>query len=74
MGACAEFVPEELLVQTKVETYGVGRDNFGQCHWFACFRRKSCVVSRSLQMVDLAMSLYAKFWVNGTFTAITLFS
>jgi len=63
-----------LLIQTKAETHGVERDNFRQRHWFARFRRKTCVVSRSLQMVDLTMSLYAKFWVNGTFNATTLFS
>ena len=51
------------------------RDDFRQRHWFARFCRKICVVSRSHQMVDLTtMSLYAKFWVNGVFNAITLFS
>jgi len=72
--AYAELVPKDLLVQTKAETRGVKRDNFRQRHWFARFRRKTCVVSRSLQMVDLTMSLYAKFWVNSTFNTITLFS
>jgi insertion element IS1 protein InsB len=72
--AYTELIPSELLVQTKAETHGVERNNFCQCHWFACFRRKTCVVSRSQQMVDLTMSLYAKFWVNSTFNAITLFS
>jgi len=72
--AYTELIPKDLLIQTKAETHGVERDNFGQRHWFARFRRKTCVVSRSLQMVDLIMSLYAKFWVNGTFNATTLFS
>ena len=72
--ACAELISKSLLIQTKVETHGVEWDNFGQRHWFAWFRRKACVVSRSLQMVDLTMALYAKFWVNSTFNATTLFS
>jgi insertion element IS1 protein InsB len=72
--AYAELIPQELLIQTKAETHGVERDNFRQRHWFARFRRKTCVVSRSLQMVDLTMPLYAKFWVNNTFNATTLFS
>ncbi|MDR1993187.1 MAG: IS1 family transposase, partial [Nitrososphaerota archaeon] len=72
--AYAELIPKDLLIQTKAQTHGVERDNFRQRHWFARFRRKTCVVSRSSQMVDLTMSLYAKFWVNGTFNAITLFS
>ena len=32
------------------------------------------VVSRSRQMVDLTVGLYAEFWVNGTFNEKTLFS
>jgi IS1 family transposase len=72
--AYAELIPQELLVQTKAETHGVERDNFRQRHWFARFRRKTCVVSRSQQMVDLTMALYAKFWVNSTLNAKTLFS
>jgi IS1 family transposase len=56
------------------ETHGIERNNFRQHHWFARFGRKTCVVSRSLQMVDLTMALYAKFWVNGSFYAKTLFS
>jgi insertion element IS1 protein InsB len=51
--AYAELIPKDLLIQTKAETHGVERDNFRQRHWFACFRRKACVVSRSQQMVDL---------------------
>ena len=64
-----ELVPQSLFIQTKAQTHGVGRDDFWQRHWFACFRRKTCVVSRSHQMVDLTVSLYAKFWVNSTFNA-----
>lgn len=70
----AELVLKVLLIQTKAEIHGVERDNFRQRHWFARFRRKTCIVSRSLQMVDLTMALYAKFWVNSTFNAKTLFS
>jgi IS1 family transposase len=68
------IISRHLLIQTKAEMHGVERDNFRQRHWFARFRRKACVVSRSQQMVDLTMALYAKFWVNSTFTATTLFS
>jgi IS1 family transposase len=72
--AYAKLVLYRLLVQTKAGTHGVERDNFRQRHWFVRFRRKTCVVSRSLQMVDLTVALYAKFWVNSTFNAKTLFS
>ncbi len=29
------------------------------------FKRKSIIVSKSQEMVDLTMALFAKFWVNG---------
>jgi len=64
--AYAELIPSEFLVQTKEKTHGVGRNNFGQRYWFGCFRRKTCIVSRCKQMVDLTMSLFARFRVNGT--------
>jgi transposase-like protein len=37
----------------------------GQRHWFGRFKRKSIIVSKSKEMVDLTMALFAKFWVNG---------
>lgn len=57
----AEVIPEELLLQSKKYTYPIERNNSRQKHWFARFRRKTCVVSCSLQMVDLTMALFAKF-------------
>jgi insertion element IS1 protein InsB len=51
--AYAELIPAEMLIQTKAETHGIERNNFRQRHWFGRFRRKTCIVSRSLKMVDL---------------------
>ncbi|MDR0373594.1 MAG: IS1 family transposase, partial [Nitrososphaerota archaeon] len=51
--AYAELIPRAFLVQTKAETHGVERNNFRQRHWFGRFRRKTCIVSRCKQMVDL---------------------
>ena len=62
----AELIPKELLVQTKRETHGIERNNFIQRHWFGRFRRKTCIVSRSRLMVDITMSLFARFRRNGT--------
>jgi len=61
----AELIPPELLVQTKAETHGIERNNFRQRHWCGRFRRKTCIVSRSLLMVDLTVALFARFHVNG---------
>jgi len=63
--AYAELIPPELLIQTKAETHGIERNNFIQRHWFGRFRRKTCIVSRSKLMVDLTMSLFARFRING---------
>jgi insertion element IS1 protein InsB len=62
----AELIPHELLVQTKAQTHGVERNNFRQRHWCGRFRRKAYVVSRSLRMIDLTVSLFARFHVNGS--------
>jgi len=55
--AYVELILFELLVQVEAQMYGVERDNFRQWHWFVCFCRKICVVSRLLQMVGLDMFL-----------------
>ena len=57
----AELIPPEQLVQTKAETHGVERNNGQQRHWFARFRRRTCVVSRSVEMIDLTTALFAWF-------------
>ena len=61
----AELISSELLIQTKRETHGVERNNFRQRHWIGRFRRKTCIVSRCAKMVDLTVSLFARFKVNG---------
>lgn len=58
-------IPEDDLIQGKRGTVRIERNNARQRHWFARFKRKSQVVSRSLRMVDLTISLFARFHVNG---------
>ena len=57
----AELIPPELLTQTKTETHGIERNNGQQRHWFARFRRRTCVVSHSIAMIDLTIALFAWF-------------
>lgn len=52
-------------VATKSETRNIDRNNSDNRHWFARFRRKSKIVSKSKEMADLTMTLFAKFRVNG---------
>ncbi len=54
------------LVQSKVETHGVERNNAIKHHWFARILRKTLVVSKSKQMVDLTVAMYVAFHVNKT--------
>jgi IS1 family transposase len=63
--AYAKEIPEANLVQGKQGTVSIERNNARQRHWFARFKRKSLVVSKSLRMVDLTMALFARFHVNG---------
>ena len=61
----ASCLPTDTLIMSKKLTDGIERNNCRNRHWFARFKRKSIVVSKSIEMVDLTMSLFAKYWVNG---------
>ena len=50
----------------KDQTYRIAQNNSRQRHWFARFRRRSIVVSKSLEMIELTMNLFAAFHVNKT--------
>ena len=63
--AYAELIPTEMLIQTKRETNRVERMNCRLRHWFGRFKRKSIIVSKSMQMVEYTLTLFATFWVNG---------
>ena len=59
-------IPPHLLVQSKKETHRIERNNNLMRHWFGRFKRKSIIVSKSEQMVDLTIALFARFRVNGS--------
>ena len=61
----ASVIPQDKLVQSKATTHAIERHHCRQRHWFGRFKRKSILVSKSKEMVDLTMALFAKFWVNG---------
>jgi len=62
----AQLIPDDLLIQSKKETVHIERNNCRNRHWFARFKRKTIAFSRSPEMVDLTMGLFAKYRVNGT--------
>jgi insertion element IS1 protein InsB len=49
----------------KDQTYRIEQNNSRQRHWFARFKRRGVVVTRSLLMLELTMRLFATFHVNG---------
>ena len=61
----SKVIPNDRLSQSKSQTVNIERNNARQRHWFARFRRKSIVVTKSLEMLDLTMALFARFHVNG---------
>jgi IS1 family transposase len=61
----ASVIPQNTLVQSKATTHDIERNHCRQRYWFGRFKRKSIIVSKSKEMVELTMALFAKFWVNG---------
>ena len=58
-------LPPSKLIQTKAETHRIERNNCLMRHWFGRFKRKSIIVSKSVEMVNLTIALFARFRVNG---------
>jgi insertion element IS1 protein InsB len=54
------------LVQSKTQTVAIERNNGRQRHWLGRFRRRTVMVSRSQERVNLSMALFAAFHVNHT--------
>ena len=62
--AYAELIPQGRLFVGKEETHGIERDHARQRHWLARFRRRTCVVSKAIRMVDASIALFARFGGN----------
>ena len=71
--AYASVFPADKLIMDKSVTHEIERNNCRNRHWFARFKRKSIVVSKSEEMVDLTMALFARFRVNGDVSEIFTF-
>lgn len=62
----SEVIGEDRLIQSKSQTYYLEQNNGRQMDWYARFRRKSIVVSKTLEMVNLTIALFARFHMNGS--------
>jgi insertion element IS1 protein InsB len=74
LAAYAKILPPERLVMSKALTIGIEQNNSRQRHWFARFRRKSIVVSKSKEMVDLTLFLFAAYHVNSSIHLPSVFT
>ena len=61
----AAVLPSERLVMRKAHTDGIERNHGRQRHGLGRFKRRSMIISRAKEMVDLPMALFARFRVNG---------
>jgi len=52
--------PEKHCI-VKLETTAIERNNGRQRHWLGRFRRRSVIVSKSLEMVNLCIALFAYY-------------
>jgi insertion element IS1 protein InsB len=59
--AYVEAIPQGRLYAGKEETHGIARDHARQRHWPARFRRRTCVVSRAIRMVEASIALFVRF-------------
>src|SRR3954452_1577486 len=59
--AYAELIPQGRLFVGEEETHGIERDHSRQRHWLARFRRRTCVVSQAVRMVEASIALFARF-------------
>lgn len=62
----AEVVGSHRLRQGKQNTYKIEQNNALQRHWLGRFRRRTQIVSRSLDMLNKTMALFQRFRVNGS--------
>ena len=61
-----EFFPSKNLTQSKRYTSPIERNNGRQRHWLAAFRRRSIVVTKSIENLEKTMALFARFRINGS--------
>jgi insertion element IS1 protein InsB len=61
----ASVIPQDNLVQRTATTHDIERHHCRQRHGFGRFTRQSIMVSKSKEMVQLTIALFATFCVNG---------
>ena len=60
-----DVIDASKLIQSKQNTYKIEQNNGRQRHWLGRFRRKTVIVSKSVDMVNASIALFQRFRVNG---------
>ena len=60
----AETLPAQDLVQSKRETVTIEQNNSQQRHWIGRFRRRTQIISRSTEMIDLTIALFNAYHID----------
>ncbi|MBQ4132815.1 MAG: IS1 family transposase [Desulfovibrionaceae bacterium] len=61
-----DVVGASRLRQGKQNTYKIEQNNALQRHWLGRFRRRTQIVSRSIDMINKTLGLFQRFRVNGS--------
>ena len=69
--AYPEIAGATPLTQSKSYTYQIEQNNGYQRHWLSAFHRRSCVVTRSLDMLEARIKLFARYRINGDLSELT---
>ena len=70
-GPCDTLLPVGRHYIGKDETVAIEQVNSRLRPWFARFRRRTCVVSKALEMVNVTLALFAAYHINQTAAKLT---
>lgn len=59
------MVGSQRLQQGKQNTFKIEQNNALQRHWLGRFRRRTQIVTRSLDMLNKSLAVFQRFRVNG---------
>ncbi|WP_242837184.1 IS1 transposase [Holospora elegans] len=61
-----KIIPSTRLFQEKDKTFSIEQNNAPHRHWFASFRRKLLANTRSLEILEVTLRIFAALHVNKT--------
>ncbi len=71
-GCYRKIFPKKNLTQSKKNISAIERNNGRQRHWLAAFRKRSIVVTKSMENLRKTMALFARFHINSIYELLAL--